>query len=261
MKNLIFLSSILFAAGCSSSVKETPNMPGAYLMTSQTLNNGKTDTKYTSLKQLKIYTDSLFMYVQVNPSDSVSSFGVGSFIPGQGTVSENRIYSSSDTNFYSTPSKFELNISKTQDGYEQIIPELETDSVKYKLTEIYQSVGTDKKTPLDGVWRETSSFTFKANDTTMNNRTQYKTYYDGYFMFGHTVVDSASKHQTGIGFGTFEWINDHKIKETDLNSTYPIIAGNTFDVDIEMNGPDKYKQTLKNADGSTGVEYYERLKK
>ena len=55
--------------------------------------------------------------------------------------------------------------------------------------------------------------------------------------------------------------NDTQIKETDLNSTYLIIAGNSFDVAIEMDGTDKYKQTLTNADGSIGVEYYERLKK
>ena len=45
MKNLIFCFIVLTAIGCNTSTKETPNMPGAYLMTSQTVNNGKTETK------------------------------------------------------------------------------------------------------------------------------------------------------------------------------------------------------------------------
>ena len=50
MKNLIFSFIVVSAIGCTSTVKKTPNMPGAYLMTSQTLNDGKKDTKLTSLK-------------------------------------------------------------------------------------------------------------------------------------------------------------------------------------------------------------------
>ncbi len=34
-------------------------MPGAYFMISQTINDGKKDTKLTDLKQLKIYTDEI----------------------------------------------------------------------------------------------------------------------------------------------------------------------------------------------------------
>ena len=80
-------------------------------------------------------------------------------------------------------------------------------------------------------------------------------------MFGSTVIDSASKTKTGIGFGTFEMAGDNKIKETDLNSTYSIIAGNSFNVDVEMNGTDNYKQTITDSTGSKSVEFYERVKK
>ena len=58
MKNLLLYFIIVLAAiGCNSS-KEKPDMPGAYLMQSQTINDGKKDTKFTTLQQLKIYTDS-----------------------------------------------------------------------------------------------------------------------------------------------------------------------------------------------------------
>ncbi len=261
MKNLIFCCIVVFTTvGCAPAVKETPKMPGAYFMTSQTVNDGQKDTKYTDLKQLKIYTDSMMMYAQVNPGDSVSGFGVGFYTADTGTVIENNIYSARDT-IVNAPATYTLNIKIIPNGYTQVIPEIVINSQKSKLTEEYQSVGKAQKSPLDGAWKETNSYTLKGNDTTKNNRTQYKAFYAGYFMFGQTIKDSASKNHTGIGFGTFEMNGDNQIKETDLNSTYSIIAGNSFNVDIEMNGADNYKQTISYPDGSKSIEFYERLKK
>ena len=54
---------------------------------------------------------------------------------------------------------------------------------------------------------------------------------------------------------------NNEMKETDLNSTYAIIAGQSFNVNIEMDGNDNYKQTINYPDGSKSVEFYERLKK
>lgn len=262
MKNLIFSFIVLYTISCNTStVKETPSMPGAYLMTSQTINDGKKDTKYTALKQLKIYTDSFFMYAQVNPTDSVSGFGVGSYTTDTGTVIENGIFNARDTTYNTTPESFKLNITKTPDGYDQVIPDIVIDSQKSSLTEVYQAVGTTVKASIDGVWKEIDAYSLKGNDTTKNVRTQFKAFYAGYFMFGGSFKDSASKNHTGIGFGTFEMAGNNKMKETDLNSTYAIIAGQSFNIDIEMTGTDNYKQTITNADGSKSVEFYERLKK
>lgn len=260
MRNLILCFISLSLLSCNSQ-KQDLNMPGTYLMLSQTLNDGTKDTKYTSLKQLKTYTDDFFMYTQVNPDDSVSAFGVGSYNIDSGKVVENVIYSSSDSIFNDGPVAYRLDVDITPDGYTQVIPEILTRNQKYKLTEVYNKVGTDVKSPLNGVWRETKSYVIRGNDSITNNRTQYKSFNNGYFMFGQAVKDSASKIHTGIGFGTFVMNGDNQAKETDLNSTYSIIAGNTFTVDIEMDGPDKYKQMINNADGTKGVEFYERLKK
>lgn len=261
MKNLIFSVIVLATISCTSTVKETPKMPGAYFMTSQTVNDGKKDTKYTDIKQLKIYTDSFMMYTQVNPADSASSFGVGFYNADTGTVNENVVYRSVDSTVTAALSSYTLNITPTPDGYTQVIPEIMISSQKAKLTEEYQSVGKAQKTPLDGVWKETHSYYAKGKDTTKNVRTQYKAFYAGYFMYGHTVKDSANRNFTGIGFGTFEMNGDNKMKETDLNSTYSIAVGQSFTIDIEMSGADNYKQTITNSDGSISVEYYERLKK
>ncbi len=260
MKNLIFCCAVFVTISCNTPKKEKPDMPGTYFMTSQTINDGVKDTKYTDLKQLKIYTDSFVMYTQVNPSDSVSAFGVGSYRADTGTVIENIIYSASDTSYNSKPPSYKLFITKTPEGYEQVIPEIITNSQKYKLTEDYNKVGTTAKTPLDGVWREINSYSVNGKDTIKNNRIQFKSFYAGYFMFGHTFKDSSSKNHTGIGFGTFEMISNNEIKETDLNSTYSIIAGQTFNVNIEMSGTNNYKQTINNSNGTKSVEYYERLK-
>lgn len=260
MKSIILFFLIVTLFSCST--KETPDMRGTYLMQSQTLNDGSEDTRLTDLKQLKIYTDSFFMYTQVNPEDSVSAFGVGSYTPVEGGVTEDVIYSASGTTV-GTPNRYELAIDKYHEGYKQIIPEIMIDSVKNKLTEEYQDVSTETKTPLDGLWKETKSYVIRGADSVLNDRTQYKSYYRGYFMFGQSIKDtaSASRIRVGIGFGTFEWKSDTQIVEIDLNSTYSILVGTPFNVAIEMDGPDKYKQTLANADSSTGVEYYERLKK
>lgn len=236
-------------------------MPGTYFMTSQTLNDGVKDTKYTDLKQLKIYTDNFMMYTQVNPSDSASYFGVGSYTADTGTVTENIIYNGRDTAYNANPASYKLNITTTRDGYEQVIPEIVIDSQKYKLTEVYEKVGTTTKTPLDGVWREINAYTLNGKDTIKNVRTQFKAYYAGYFMFGQTFKDSASKNHTGIGFGTFEMTGKNELKEIELNSTYSIIVGQSFNVNIEMSGTDNYKQTITYPDGTKGVENYERLKK
>lgn len=262
MKNLIFSVLVMITFSCnSSSDKEIPTMPGTYFMTHQILNDGETETKYDDLKQLKIYTDDFFMYVQVNPNDSVSAFGVGWYSTDTASVVENVIFSASDTSFNNTPKTYNLNITKTFEGYEQVIPEIIFSSKKYKLTESYNKTGTDAKTALDGVWKEINSYTLNGNDTIQNNRTQYKAFYNGYFMFGHSYTGDDSKRHTGVGFGTFVKENDNKIKETDLNSTYAMIAGQTFDIDIEMDGKDAFKQIVNNADGSKGVEFYQRVKK
>lgn len=259
MKRLLLCFLIISLFGCSNT-KETPDMPGTYLMLSQTLNDGTKDTKLVSLKQLKIYTDNFYMYAQVNPDDSVSAFGVGSYTTDKGTVVENGIYNSRDSTV-GTPKTYKLDVEKSPDGYKQFIPEIVVQGQKNKLTEEYQTVGTTAKTALDGVWKEVKSYVIRGNDSVLNNRVQYKTFFAGYFMFGQTVTDSSSRKRTGIGFGTFEWKSDSLIRETDLNSSYAIIAGHSFDVAIKMDGTDKYMQTIHNANGTLGVEYYERLKK
>lgn len=252
---------MLVVISCNNSKPEKSKMNGAYLMEYQTLNDGVKDTKYTDLAQLKIYTDSFMMYTQVNPIDSVSGFGVGSYVStDSGTIQERDFYSSRDTTFSNSPTDFNLYITVNPDGYKQIIPKIMIDSQNFKLTEEYQKVGTDQKSPLDGLWKEVKSYTVKGNDTTKNNRTQYKAFYAGYFMFGQTVKNTSGKTSTGVGFGTFTPQGKDQIRELDLNSSYPIVVGESFMVEVHMDGSDHYNQTIHNADSSLSTEFYERVK-
>lgn len=261
MKYLKISILALLAASCTSSKKQAPKMPGTYLMISQTVNYNDKNTNNTDLKQLKIYTDHFFMYTQLNPADSISGFGVGSYTSDTSGVTENTIFRASGSIADSTSPSYKVNITTTTDGYNQIIPQIMIDSQMSKLTEVYQKVGVSLKSPLDGIWKELESYTIKGNDTTRNNRTQYKAFYEGYFMFGQTVKDAPSASaQTGIGFGTFDTVGVNKIKETDLNSSFPIVAGHSFIVNYELTGTDNYKQIINYPDSSQSVEIYKRLK-
>ncbi len=251
---------IALVISCNSSSKKAPKMQGSYLMASQTVNDGTTKTNYTQIKQLKIYTDHFVMYTQVDAVDSVSLFGVGSYTTDTSGVTEKIIYTSNDSTFDDTPISYKLMITKTADGYNQVIPDIMIDSTKSKLTEVYQTVGNAQKSPLDGVWKQTKSYDLKGADTTWYNRTEYKAFNDGYFMFGLTDKDSTGKITTGIGFGTFSMQGENQMKETDLNSTYAIIAGQSFVIDVKLNGNDNYEQTITHPDSTKTVEFYERLK-
>lgn len=263
MKSLIFCFLFIWLISCNNSNKTTDlKMPGAYLMEYQTLNDGTNETKYTDLAQLKIYTDSFMMYTQVNPIDSVSSFSVGSYVPtDSGAIKEHDFYFSRDTTFSTNPSDFDLYITINPEGYKQVIPQIMIDSQNFKLTEEYHKVGTDQKTPLDGLWKELQSYSVKGKDTIKNDRTQYKAFYAGYFMYGQTVKDSSGKLSTGIGFGTFTPQGNNQIRELDLKSTYPIVVGQSFIVDYDMDGSDHYNQTIHYPDSSISREFYQRVGK
>jgi hypothetical protein len=260
MKKVTFL--FLFAAiACNNAKKETPAMPGVYLMLSQSVKGEKIDTTYTTLNQLKIYTDDHFMYANVNPADSVSAFGIGTYSADTGAVIEHRIFSAADSTSSASPSTFKLEVEKTGKGYRQVIPAFELQGQKYRLTEEYQSQDTASTSPLDGAWKQIKYYYIKGKDTSAENNVQYKTYYEGHFIWGQSYTDSAKKTHTGIGFGTFTMDGTNKAKETVASSNYSQIIGMIFNLDISMNGSDGFSQTITNSDGSKTIEVYQRLKK
>ena len=259
MKSII--PFILLALLSCNDKKEIMIMPGAYNMLSSSVFDGEKDTTYTTLKEFKIYTHDYMMYVNMSPRDSVSRFGIGAYSADSGKVIEDIIYGATDSTSSSNPASFMLEIEKTEKGYKQVIPELISRGKKYRLTEDYETVSTAAKTPLDGAWKQTKVYRITGKDTVIQKAIQYKTFFAGHFMFGHTYLDSSNRQHTGIGYGTFEFNGKDKLKEHVETTTYSQIRGKDFDIDIVMMGTGAYKQTITNADGTKDVEEYVLLKK
>jgi hypothetical protein len=256
---LIFAMLLFAAISCNNKEekKETLSMPGAYNMLSQTLH----DSTYKNV-QLKIYTEDYMMYAHINPPDSLSGFGIATYtVNDTGTVTEHVLYHASATAADSNATDNTLQIEKTPKGFKQTIPNLVDEGKKIKLTEEYESAGDTEKTALDGLWKGIAIYTVKGTDTTKEMMTQYKAYYAGHFIFGHTYTDSAGKYHSGIGFGTFTLSGANKVKENASTSTYYDVRGHSFDIDIELNGADAFKQTITFPDGTKEVELYQRMKK
>src|SRR5689334_18421221 len=124
---------------CNQSEKtESSSMAGAYKMTSVVLKSDKTDTTDNNPNQFKIYTEDHMMYANVNPADSVSSFGVGTFSMDKDTLTENVFYSAGDSATDDTARVYKLHIQILDNGYKQLIAGM-TNSAgeKFNLTESY----------------------------------------------------------------------------------------------------------------------------
>jgi hypothetical protein len=256
MKKLILYFVAITVLGCTS--KETREMPGAYNMVSQSLHDGKKDSVIVGVKQLKIYTPDYMMYTRFGV-DSISSFGIATYGIVEGSIKENLFYSSVDSTEDVTNPLFHLDIESTSDGYKQVITGLEAQGKKYTLTEEYKSVGELKTSPLDGAWEIVKSYSITGQDTTTNDIKEYKTYFAGHVMFGLNYLDSLKLMHTAIGYGGFVMQGDNKVKETFEVSTFPFMRGASFDVDIEFEGSDRFKQTITEASSRKNCEVWERL--
>ncbi|MDB5246868.1 MAG: hypothetical protein JWQ40_1262 [Segetibacter sp.] len=243
--------------------KEIPQMPGAYKMLSQVVNDGKRDTAYGGVKQLKIYTTDYVMYANVSTTDSVSSFGIGTYTTNEGKVTEHMIYGGSDTSISTKPVSYTLDILKTANGYKQVIPDIVVTAAgqKFKLTEEYENVSSPAKSPLDGAWKLVKAYGISGNDTIVFQLEQFKTFYAGYVIWGRTNKDSTNANRTSIGCATFSMNGNNKLKESFILSTYSTLNGQTLEHDITMSGNDEYQQTISYQQGQKSVERYQRLKK
>jgi hypothetical protein len=257
MKNLPAISLILLVIGCGTKPKI--EMIGSYQMTKQVLNDGTKDSAIDR-KQLKIYTDQYMMYASPNVTDSFANFGIGKYKVEDGKVYEYRFYTAAEGERMDT---FVLNIEKTYNGYKQVIENIPIDGKNYKLTEEYESVGTEQKSPLDGAWKQVRNIylTAKGDSSVNNNPLEYKTFQSGYFIWAITVTDSTNKKTSVFGYGPFDMMGETKIRESVANSTFVTgVVGKKYEVDILFNGNDSYKQTITFANGDKSTEVYQRQK-
>ena len=258
MKNSPVLFLFILIAACSNN-ENNLNMIGAYAMTRQVMNDGTKDS-LLDRKQLKIYTPEYIMYASPNINDSLANFGIGTYKEQDGKIIEYINYRASDGD---TEDTVTLNITKTENGYTQVIDRILIEGQYYKLTEDYDAVGTNVKSPLDGAWKQVKNVyrSSKGDSSVNNNPLEYKIYQSGYFIWAITIKDSANNASSVFGYGRFEMDGENKMKETIQNSTFVQgLIGKTYEVALAFDGKDRYNQTITFANGDRSTEYYERYK-
>lgn len=240
--------------------KESLNMRGAYSMYYQVANDGTQDSLMGN-EQLKLFTDKYVMYAHKRPNDSLAEFGIGTYQIQNGKVIEHMFYTAAGGARQDT---FELEINKTGEGYRQVIDFPELQGRRFKLIEDYTTVGKSVTTPIDGAWKQTRMVAISpAGDTAYRNETptQYKVFQSGHFMWGNTVLDSATQKPVSyFGYGTFD-MNGNQVTEVNTSSSYATeLVGKPMKLNIKLTGKDHYQQTIVGPDGWKQIEYYERLK-
>jgi hypothetical protein len=257
MKQLFAFISMLLIVSCKNQTNV--DMVGAYSLNTQVLNDGSKDS-VIDRKQLKIYTNGYFMYASPNVTDSFANFGIGKYIVRGDKLHEYRFYTAEAGD---KQDSFTVTINDNSDGYQQVIDAIHISGKDYKLTESYESVSTEAKSPLDGAWKQVRNIYINKNgDSSVNNNPlEYKVFQSGYFIWAITVQDSTKRRTSVFGYGPFEMIGNNKMKETVANTTFVSgLLGKTYEVDLEFPSADMYRQTITFANGDKSVEVYERLK-
>jgi hypothetical protein len=244
---------------CACNAKPKIQITGAYQLRSEIYNDGTKDSAIDR-KQLKIYTEKYMMYASPNATDSFANFGIGTYKIEDGKLYEYRFYTAQ---FGERMDTFVLNIEKTYNGFKQIIEGVNAQGRNYKSTEEYVSVATDLKSPLDGTWKQVRNVYLRSTgDSSVNNSPlEFKTYQSGYFIWAIPIKDSLNRNTSVFGYGPFDMISPTKVRESVANSTLITgLVGKKYEVDIQMNGNDSYKQTITFANGDKSMEIYQRLK-
>ena len=253
------LAISLFLISCSQKTEEPLSMKGAYSMTRQVLNDGQKDS-LLDRNQLKIFTDRYVMYASPNITDSFANFGIGQYHIADGKIIEKIVFTGTDQDKRDSSV---LLINKNANGYTQVIEAINIAGRDYKLTEDYEDVGRAVTSPLDGTWKQVRNIyiTSKGDSSVNDKPIEYKIYESGYFIWAITSKDSANRNVSVFGYGTFEMNSDTLSRETVMNTTFVRgLKGRTYEVAIDMEGRDRYKQTITFANGDKSVEIYERMK-
>jgi hypothetical protein len=234
-------------------------MVGAYIMTSQIINNGSLDSA-VSRKQMKIFTDKYVMFASNTVSDSTAVYGIGTYKADKGKVTEYMFYTST---YGDRKDTFDLKIDTTTSGYKQVIDRITMSGKVYKLTEDYRRVGTPVNTPLNGAWKQIKNIYVRAKgDSSVNNTpVEFKVYQNGYFIWSISATDSSGNKTSYFGYGNYTMQGNNKSIETVRNSSLISgLMGRTYEVDLEFPDADTYKQTITFANGDRSVEIYQKLK-
>ena len=263
MKKLSILALCLSMAlgiySCGNENK-SESQAGVYSMEKQVGSDGKTETVNQSSDggfQIKIYTDQNYFYVAMT-KDSSASFGLGTYTLNGSKIEEKNIYNAASLD---TAGTFNLDITKNEKGYSQVIPEIMIQGKKWKLTEEYSSLPTTGTSELDGVWKQSKNLVVSGKDTTDQTYNEYKIYSGGHFMWATRYQADTTKKEfkNVVGHGTFTLKDGGLTEQLDKSSLAGAVG--KYDIKIVFNGKDEYTQeTADTKNKSVGFKTYKRVK-
>ena len=262
MKKNILLG-VAFAAlvaSCSQKAK-TDTQVGVYTMDQAVMTNGTTETAYKASEghtQIKIYTPGAYFFI-AQSKDSSAGFGVGTYTQEGNKIVETNIF---NTNTLDTAQQVGLDITKSEKGYSQIIPEMMIGGNKISIKEDYTAIAASGSSALDGVWHQTKNLVINGKDSADQTYNEYKVYQSGHFMWGAKyLTDTASKtYKNIVGHGTFTLNNDALTESLEMANVSGITG--KYNIIVKFNGADEYTQ--QTADTSThvvGLKTYKRVSK
>ena len=248
-------------AGCNQA--ETPTAQnGAYSLDKVIWNDGTKDTETLATDgntQFKIYTDASYFYI-AEAKDSTVSFGIGSYIQKDAkNIEEVNIFNSGSLD---SASAAQLEITKTEKGYNQFIPELVVRGAKWSGTEYYTKLEGDGASELDGVWQQAKSLEITGLDTADRTYNEYKVYQAGHFMWAamYKADTTAATFTKAIGKGKFT-LNKEAITEDLTFSSNRSWVGK-YDMHLTFNGPDEFTQSITDTVAKmTSIKTYKRVSK
>jgi len=261
MKKIILLGFVASALviGCNQAPK-TDSQAGVYKMDKQVAKNDSSETTTLAADgntQYKIYTPGEYFYIAIGKDSSVG-FGVGSYTSKDGKIVETNIYNTGDRD---SAESFNLDITKSEKGYTQVLNEIIVAGKKYKLTEDYTTVATTATaTALDGVWKQSKNLNVTGTDTVDATYNEYKVYQTGHFMWAaHNKADTAAKYSTYVGHGTFTLDKDALTEDLDMSNVNGALR--KYNIVVTFNGTDEFTQKTSDTSKVVNFKTYKRVKK
>ena len=258
MNKILYISIfVLLIASCKQAEKSSISMSGAYKMDEMSYKGGTIDTVIKGAIQVKLFSPTHYVFAALS-DDSTVGFGVGNYDQDGSTLTEHNIFR---PNMLDSAMSVRVEITQTENGYSQHIPELKVSGVSYQMDEKYSRVSTASTSDLDGLWQQSKVLTVKGTDTTSTEYKQFKMYQDGYFLFVHQYPNATTgKASNGFGYGTFK-LTGNTLEETNSLSNYKSLIGVPISISISMDGKDAYTQTIVDTTQKvTTIEFYKRIK-
>lgn len=252
--NLSIVLLLLVLSGCASR-KDRQTMSGIYRIESTRRQNSKTDTLIAEQNQFKLYTNDFYAYANLTNDTSVS-FGIGHYSLNGDHLVEHNLFS---TGMLDTAQAYDLQIERTEQGYRQLIENIQINGLPTRLMEEYISIPAVGASPLDGTWKLASFCKVTAKDSVCEPRKQYKIFHKGYFMFLQGI-DRGTYYSKSFGFGHFDFTKN-SLSETNLFTSFTRMADQQVNIQVDFKNPDEFVQTISSdLDSATVIERYIRLK-